>query len=263
MRDINSLNKVILVGRLGQKPEIRSHAQSGRSSARFSLATNERLYNPSTQTSTDKTEWHKIVAWARLGEICGEYLRKGSQVYVEGRLQTRSWDDKNTGAKRYATEIVADDLNMPVDVVEVELQHLAGGLRSETQHQAADDGAVQHDGTVPRAVLTHVLGIETLGHGEVDLDRAALPVAADRILQHELELRAVEGALARIQGVFDAGCRGGLLEGFHARFGDTNGSRHLGPTSRYGREDRSAVHHFRIQCADRIAFAQYMVPGSL
>ncbi len=108
MRDINSLNKVILVGRLGQKPEIRSHAQSGRSSARFSLATNERLYNPSTQTSTDKTEWHKIVIWfPRLVEFAEKYLDKGKQILVEGSIRTREFQDRD-GNKRNVTEIVAD-----------------------------------------------------------------------------------------------------------------------------------------------------------
>lgn len=110
MRDINSLNKVILVGRLGQKPEIRSHAQSGRSSARFSLATNERLYNPSTQTSTDKTEWHKIVVWfPRLVEFSDKYLDKGKQILVEGSIRTREFQDRD-GNKRNVTEIVADKI---------------------------------------------------------------------------------------------------------------------------------------------------------
>jgi single-strand DNA-binding protein len=110
MRDINSLNKVILVGRLGQKPEIRSHAQSGRSSARFSLATNERLYNPSTQTSTDKTEWHKIVVWfPRLVEFSEKYLDKGKQILVEGSIRTREFQDRDNN-KRNVTEIVADKI---------------------------------------------------------------------------------------------------------------------------------------------------------
>jgi single-strand DNA-binding protein len=110
MRDINSLNKVILVGRLGQKPEIRSHAQSGRSSARFSLATNERLYNPSTQTSTDKTEWHKIVVWfPRLVEFADKYLDKGKQILVEGSIRTREFQDRDNN-KRNVTEIVADKI---------------------------------------------------------------------------------------------------------------------------------------------------------
>lgn len=110
MRDINSLNKVILVGRLGGKPEIRSHAQSGRSSARFTMATNERLYNASTQTSTDKTEWHKIVVWfPRLVEFSEKYLDKGKQILVEGSIRTREYQDRDNN-KRYITEIVADKI---------------------------------------------------------------------------------------------------------------------------------------------------------
>jgi len=110
MRDINSLNKVILVGRLGQKPEIRSHAQSGRSSARFSLATNERLWNAATQTATDKTEWHKIVVWfPRLVEFSEKYLDKGKQILIEGSIRTREFQDRD-GNKRNVTEIVADKI---------------------------------------------------------------------------------------------------------------------------------------------------------
>ena len=110
MRDINSLNKVILVGRLGQKPEVRSHAQSGRSSARFSLATNERLYNPSTQTATDKTEWHTIVVWfPKLVDFCDKYLDKGKQILIEGSIRTREFMDRDNN-KRNVTEIVADKI---------------------------------------------------------------------------------------------------------------------------------------------------------
>ncbi|MBN2265763.1 MAG: single-stranded DNA-binding protein [Candidatus Aminicenantes bacterium] len=110
MRDINSLNKVIRVGRLGAKPDIRSHAQSGRSSARFNLATNERLYNPSTQTSTDKTEWHRIVVWfPRLVEFSEKYLDKGKQILVEGSIRSREYQDRD-GNRRFITEIVADKI---------------------------------------------------------------------------------------------------------------------------------------------------------
>ena len=110
MSDINSLTKVILVGRLGQQPEVRSPAPSGRSSARFSLATNERLYNPSTQTSTDKTEWHKIVVWfPRLVDFADKYLDKGKQILIEGSIRTRDFQDRD-GNKRTVTEIVADKI---------------------------------------------------------------------------------------------------------------------------------------------------------
>jgi single-strand DNA-binding protein len=104
-----SVNKVILVGNLGADPELR-YTSSGTPVASFSLATRERWTNKSGEKE-EKTEWHKIVAWARLGEICGEYLHKGKQVYIEGRLQTRSWEDRD-GNKRYTTEIVAQTMQM-------------------------------------------------------------------------------------------------------------------------------------------------------
>jgi single-strand DNA-binding protein len=109
MRDINSLNRVILLGRLGQKPEIRVLPQQDRSVARFSLATNERIFNRSTNETSDRTEWHKIVVWGKLAEFCEKYLDKGRQVLVEGRLRTRSWQDRD-GNKRTTTEIDAQSI---------------------------------------------------------------------------------------------------------------------------------------------------------
>jgi len=105
-----SLNKVLLIGHLGKDPEL-SYTASGVAVAKFSIATNERWKDQDGNTQ-ERTEWHNIVAWRKLAEICGQYLKKGSKAYLEGRLQTRSWDDKNTGVKRYTTEIIADDLIM-------------------------------------------------------------------------------------------------------------------------------------------------------
>ena len=105
-----SLNKVTLIGNLGRDPEL-SYTTSGVAVARFSVATGERWKDDSGNVQ-ERTEWHNIVAWRKLAEICGQYLKKGSKVYIEGKLQTRSWDDKNTGTKRYATEIIANDLIM-------------------------------------------------------------------------------------------------------------------------------------------------------
>ncbi|HUP59543.1 MAG TPA: single-stranded DNA-binding protein [Thermoanaerobaculia bacterium] len=104
------VNKVILVGRLGKDPEIRS-TPSGQSVARFSVATDEKFTDKSGEKQ-ERTEWHNIAAWGRLGEICGQYLRKGKLVYIEGSLRTDSWDDKETGQKRYKTEIVAREMKM-------------------------------------------------------------------------------------------------------------------------------------------------------
>ncbi len=105
-----SLNKVQLIGNLGKDPEL-SYTASGIAVAKFSIATNER-WKDAEGNVQERTEWHNIIAWRKLAEICGQYLKKGSKIYLEGKLQTRSWDDKNTGAKRYATEVIADDLIM-------------------------------------------------------------------------------------------------------------------------------------------------------
>jgi single-strand DNA-binding protein len=101
------INKVILIGNLGKDPELR-HTQSGTPVASFSIATSERWKDKNGEQQ-ERTEWHNIVAWSRLGELCNEYLNKGSKVYVEGKLQTRKWQDQN-GNDRYTTEIVARDI---------------------------------------------------------------------------------------------------------------------------------------------------------
>jgi single-strand DNA-binding protein len=105
-----SINKVILVGNLGRDPELR-HTGGGRPVASFSMATSEKWIDKQDNSKKEKTEWHKIVAWQKLGEFCGEYLAKGKQIYVEGSLQTRSWDDK-TGNKRNTTEVVAQRIQL-------------------------------------------------------------------------------------------------------------------------------------------------------
>jgi single-strand DNA-binding protein len=104
-----SVNKVILVGNLGADPELR-YTPGGAAVAKFNVATHEQWTGKDGQKG-ERTEWHKIVAWARLGEICGEYLHKGSQVYIEGRIQTKSWEDRE-GVKRYTTEIIAQTMKM-------------------------------------------------------------------------------------------------------------------------------------------------------
>ena len=103
-----SVNKVILIGNLGKDPEVK-YTPSGTAVAKFSLATNERFKDKAGEWQ-DRTEWHNIVAVQRTAEIAGEYLKKGRSVYIEGRIQTRSWDDKTSGQKKYMTEIVANDL---------------------------------------------------------------------------------------------------------------------------------------------------------
>ena len=102
------INKAILIGNLGADPEVR-YTQSGTAVANFNMATTETWTKDGNKE--EKTEWHRIVAFGRLGEICGEYLSKGSKIYIEGRIQTRQWDDKD-GNKRYTTEIVAREMKI-------------------------------------------------------------------------------------------------------------------------------------------------------
>ena len=104
-----SVNKVILVGNLGKDPELR-YTPSGAAVANFSIATSENFKDREGNRQT-KTEWHNIVVWRQLAEICGKYLHKGKQVYIEGKLQTRKWQDRD-GNDRYTTEIVADQMQM-------------------------------------------------------------------------------------------------------------------------------------------------------
>jgi single-strand DNA-binding protein len=106
---MSGVNKAILVGHLGADPELR-HTQSGTAVATFRVATTER-YNDRSGERQERTEWHRVVAWAKLAEICNNYLKKGKQVYIEGRIQTRQWEDQS-GATRYTTEIVANNMVM-------------------------------------------------------------------------------------------------------------------------------------------------------
>jgi len=103
-----SVNKVILVGNVGKDPEVK-YSTSGTPIAKFSLATNERFKDRNHEWQ-ERTEWHSIVAWQRLAEIVGEYVAKGSKLYVEGKIQTSSWEDRQSGERKYRTEIVARDL---------------------------------------------------------------------------------------------------------------------------------------------------------
>ncbi len=129
-----SVNKVILVGNVGKDPEVK-YAPSGVALAKFSLATNERYKDKSGEWQ-DRTEWHSVVAWQRLAEIVGEYVRQGSKLYVEGKLQTSSWEDRNSGEKKYRTEIVARDL--------VLLGFRDAG--SDRDHEGADEEKEAHAG---------------------------------------------------------------------------------------------------------------------
>lgn len=106
---MSSLNKAMIIGRLGQDPEVR-YTQSNTAVATLNVATNERFKDRNGELQ-ERTEWHRVVAWGRTAEICQEYLKKGSQVYIEGPIQTREWEDKD-GQKRYTTEIKALTMTM-------------------------------------------------------------------------------------------------------------------------------------------------------
>jgi single-strand DNA-binding protein len=123
-----SVNKVILLGRLGQDPELK-YTPGGSAVCNFSLATTESWTDKSGQKQ-EKTEWHRIVVWGKLAELCNQYLAKGRQAFLEGRLQTRSWDDKD-GNKRYTTEILASTVQF------------IGGAASASNHQSVDNSSVQ------------------------------------------------------------------------------------------------------------------------
>ncbi len=104
------VNKVILIGNLGRDPEVR-YSPNGGAIANITLATSESWKDKNTGEQVDKTEWHRVVFFRRLAEIVGEYLKKGSKVYIEGKLQTRKWQDKE-GNDRYTTEVVANEMQM-------------------------------------------------------------------------------------------------------------------------------------------------------
>lgn len=123
-----SVNKVLLIGRLGNNPEIR-FTNTGTAVANFNLATSEN-WNDKNGQKQERTEWHRVVVWGKLAELCEKYLSKGRQCFVEGRLQTRSWDDKD-GNKRYTTEIVASTIQF--------LGSTAGAQQGAGSHAGANE----------------------------------------------------------------------------------------------------------------------------
>ena len=108
---MRGVNKCILIGLLGKDPEVK-YMPSGNAVASFSLATDESYTDKSTGQKIQKTEWHSIKMFGKLAEIAGQYIKKGSKVYIEGKLQTSKWQDKESGQDRYKTEIVADQMQM-------------------------------------------------------------------------------------------------------------------------------------------------------
>ncbi len=131
------LNKVMLIGRLGTDPELR-YTQQGAPITTFRLAVG-RQWRDSDGQHHDETDWFTVVAWNRLAEICGEHLGKGARVYIEGRMQNRSWDDAQSGEKRYRTEVVASDMIMLDGRSERGEQDTALGSRTARRTADVDD----------------------------------------------------------------------------------------------------------------------------
>ena len=140
------VNKVILVGNLGRDPELRS-TPSGQQVASFSLATN-RKWKDRDGNRQEQTEWHNIVCWGRQAEIAGQYLTKGRQIFVEGRIQTQSWEDRQSGEKKYRTEIVCENFQMLGQRGD---QPESGGYRPEEQISPppSDSGGTADDDDIP------------------------------------------------------------------------------------------------------------------
>lgn len=136
-----SVNKVILVGNVGKDPEIK-YTPSGIPIGKFSLATNERFKDKNGEFQ-ERTEWHNIVAWQRLAEIVGEHVSKGSKLYVEGKLQTSSWEDSQSGERKYRTEIVARDL-----VLLGPREHRVGDHQGPTHNENEDQPSPAGSGEI-------------------------------------------------------------------------------------------------------------------
>ena len=134
------INKVILVGNLGKDPEVRS-TQSGTAIAQFSLATNKRWRDSEGQRQ-EATEWHQVVCFGRLAEIAGQYLTRGRLVYVEGRLQTRSWEDTEAGVTRYRTEIVCENLQLLGPRTGADDAEASGGAGEKDLGPGPEDGDI-------------------------------------------------------------------------------------------------------------------------
>jgi single-strand DNA-binding protein len=144
---MSGINKVILIGNLGKDPETR-YMPSGKAATNFSVATSERFKDKETGEPQERTEWHRVATFDRLAEIAAEYLKKGSKVYIEGKLRTRKWTDKE-GKDRYSTEIIADQMQM-LD------SRGAGGMGAGASHEEGDSfrGSAPARGAKPARAAT-------------------------------------------------------------------------------------------------------------
>ena len=138
---MSGVNKVILIGNVGKDPEIR-HMENGTMKATFPLATTE-TYRDREGQRMEQTEWHNIVLWRGLAELADKYIRKGKQLFIEGKLRTRSWEDKE-GHKRYTTEVVADNITLLGGLQRRDDQQNSGQQQVDNQQQAGDGGATPY-----------------------------------------------------------------------------------------------------------------------
>jgi single-strand DNA-binding protein len=141
-----SVNKVLLIGRLGQDPELK-YTPSGSAVTNFSIATTE-SWNDKSGQKQERTEWHRIVVWGKLAELCNQYLAKGRQAFIEGALQTRSWDDQASGQKRYTTEINARNVQFLGGMGASNNggeRNLPQGQQQQQQSAPADNGMMNQD----------------------------------------------------------------------------------------------------------------------
>jgi single-strand DNA-binding protein len=151
---MSGINKVILIGNLGKDPETR-YMPSGKAATNFSVATSERFKDKETGEPQERTEWHRIATFDRLAEIAAEYLKKGSKVYIEGKLRTRKWTDKE-GKDRYSTEIIADQMQM------LDSRGAGGGMGAGAAH---DDGDSSRGSSAPRGGKPARAATATAGSG--------------------------------------------------------------------------------------------------
>jgi single-strand DNA-binding protein len=168
-----SVNKVILIGNLGADPEVR-YTQNSQAVANFRIATTD-VWTDREGNKQERTEWHNIVAWGKLGEICGQYLKKGKQIYVEGRIQTRQWEDKE-GGKRYTTEVVANIMQMLGRPGDGEGGGGGGGPRPE---RSSGGGGGGQRGPRPGAPSPHPDGPAPHPDDEGDFPQAPPPGSDD------------------------------------------------------------------------------------
>ncbi len=161
-----SFNKVLLIGNVGREPEVR-HLESGVAVASFTLATTER-YKDRNGVMQDQTEWHNIVCWRNLAELSEKYINKGSQIFVEGKIRTRSWSDQS-GQKRYTTEIVADNIRLL-------------GKRADGAQQGGYPQSSQPQGYQPQSQ-----GYQTSGYNQATPYQDQRPVSQPQIPDFSLE----------------------------------------------------------------------------